>query len=62
MAKAMPFFLWDLLAKACKGGEDRPTVQAYACLQEARKPYCAEQGGKQECIVLSGKAAITRLA
>ncbi len=41
MAKAMPFFLWDLLAKACKGGEDRPTVQAYACLQEARKPYCA---------------------
>ena len=30
-----------MLAKACKGGEDRPTVQAYACLQEARKPYCA---------------------
>lgn len=41
MAKAMPFFLLDLLAKACKGSEDRPAVQAYACLQEARKPYCA---------------------
>lgn len=40
MAKAMPFFLLDLLAKACKGGEDRPAVQAYACLQEAHKPYC----------------------